>query len=100
MTRCTPSSSSLTSRATRSCEVAAAPRRATLLRNASVAFAPESAARGDVSVVVTIVLLSSRGSWAVAEERHVVVADEVGDGPAVEVVLRQALLGQPLHRRR
>src|SRR4051794_8792509 len=96
MAWCTPARTARATLLTRSGATASAPRYCSLVRKDSVALAPEPAAEGEGWVVV-MAAPGGRGS-ATVEEGDVVVADEVGDGPAVQVVLGQAGLGQALHR--
>src|SRR4051812_11319686 len=95
MAWCRPARTARATALTRSGGTAPAPRYCSLVRKDSVALAPEPAAVGDGWVAV----MAPPGGWlsATGEEGDVVVADEVRHRPAVQVVLGQAGLGEPLH---
>src|SRR3954466_3776470 len=91
----TPARIALTTLLTRSGETCSAvpPRYLPVLRKDAVALAPEPAALG----LGWVVVMRSSCSPSVGDDGDVVVADQVGHRPAVEVVLGQAGLGQALH---
>src|SRR3954451_6679333 len=96
MTWCTEDSRAVTTALIRTGEAAVwPPWYCSVARNDWVALAPDPAAVGEFCS--TVVMGAPRWSAVAGEEGDVVVADEVGDGPAVQVVLGQAGLGEALH---
>src|SRR4051794_33929625 len=108
MVSCTAESTSPTSVSTRAAGVARTASNGDLSAwKRSVADAPEAAAAGAASSLFSTVVIvlhfpffRYRASCStISEVRHVLVADQIRHGPAIQVVLGQAGFGQALHLR-